>query len=389
MSGSDPAVIAGLAATLLAEMDERGAAVADIVRDRLAFYRESSSVSAEELRRSCIENLRFVLDALSRGVATDPSPAAATGVRRAEAAVPLAIVLAAYRVGFRAIWLQLIEEGQKQGVDPQALLEATTDAMAANELFTDAMTNAYNSALTARIVNQEAERSALVEAVLFGTLTDRRTLWAAADLLRLPLAGPYAVVAAELMAPGRLALPAVEEALAARGLPSAWRLMPDLQVGIVALGETSSASLVAVLGAAAQGRIGLSPTFDGLDTAAQALELARLAIPRRESVGVATFGDDPVGVLTAAAGPVMSRVAADVLAPLHALPESDREVLLETLRAWIDAGGSTTKAATALFCHPNTVRYRLRRVEELVDRRLDRPIDVTALVLALNAGRST
>lgn len=387
MSSSDP-VVAGLAATLLAEIDERGAAVAEVVRERLSFYRESSSVSADELRRSCIENVTFVLDSLARGVPADPAPAAHTGALRAEAAVPLAVVLAAYRVGFHAIWLQLLQEGQRQGVDPQILLAATTDVMATNEVFTDAMTNAYNSSLTARIVSQESERSALVEAVLFGTLTERRTLWAAADLLRLPLAGPYVVVAAELAAPGRLALPAVEEVLATRGLPSAWRLMPDLQVGIVALGETKPEALVEELSSSARGRIGLSPLFDGLDTAAHALELARLAIPRSAGVGVATFGEDPVGVLTAAAGPVMRRVSADVLAPINALPEADRDVLIETLRAWIEAGGSTTKTATALFCHPNTVRYRLRRVEELVDRRLERPNDVAALVLALNAGRS-
>ena len=36
--------------------------------------------------------------------------------------------------------------------------------------------------------------------------------------------------------------------------------------------------------------------------------------------------------------------------------------------AKLSAGGSATAAGQALFCHPNTVRYRLRRVEELTGR---------------------
>jgi hypothetical protein len=32
-------------------------------------------------------------------------------------------------------------------------------------------------------------------------------------------------------------------------------------------------------------------------------------------------------------------------------------VLLDTLETWLDTGGSSEAAATALFCHPNTVRH--------------------------------
>jgi DNA-binding PucR family transcriptional regulator len=39
--------------------------------------------------------------------------------------------------------------------------------------------------------------------------------------------------------------------------------------------------------------------------------------------------------------------------------------LLETLEAYFAAGGVLESAARALFVHPNTVRYRLRRVGEV------------------------
>jgi hypothetical protein len=39
--------------------------------------------------------------------------------------------------------------------------------------------------------------------------------------------------------------------------------------------------------------------------------------------------------------------------------------LVETLRAWLDAFGDVTAASTAMFVHPNTFRYRLRRLTEV------------------------
>jgi DNA-binding PucR family transcriptional regulator len=40
-----------------------------------------------------------------------------------------------------------------------------------------------------------------------------------------------------------------------------------------------------------------------------------------------------------------------------------------------------------LFCHPNTVRYRLRRVEELTGRSVDAPRAAAELAVALQALR--
>ena len=42
-----------------------------------------------------------------------------------------------------------------------------------------------------------------------------------------------------------------------------------------------------------------------------------------------------------------------------------RSFLVDTLRAWLDAFGDVTAAAAALYVHPNTFRYRLRRVAEV------------------------
>ncbi|NYJ04128.1 PucR family transcriptional regulator [Petropleomorpha daqingensis] len=47
--------------------------------------------------------------------------------------------------------------------------------------------------------------------------------------------------------------------------------------------------------------------------------------------------------------------------------------LVETLRAWLDAFGDVNAAAAGLFVHPNTFRYRLRRLAEVGGLDLDDP----------------
>ncbi|WP_240771461.1 helix-turn-helix domain-containing protein [Nocardioides sp. GY 10113] len=53
------------------------------------------------------------------------------------------------------------------------------------------------------------------------------------------------------------------------------------------------------------------------------------------------------------------------LALLLEYDERNDSGLVETLDAWLDALGDVRAAATALFIHPNTLRYRLRRLEEV------------------------
>jgi DNA-binding PucR family transcriptional regulator len=64
------------------------------------------------------------------------------------------------------------------------------------------------------------------------------------------------------------------------------------------------------------------------------------------------------------------------------IAENERKVLFETFRVWVDSAGSMRTAGEALFCHPNTVRYRLHRIEQCTGRSLTRPRDVAELCLA-------
>jgi hypothetical protein len=61
--------------------------------------------------------------------------------------------------------------------------------------------------------------------------------------------------------------------------------------------------------------------------------------------------------------------------------------LLETLDAFFTAGGVLESAARNLYVHPNTVRYRLRRIAEVTGFAPATPRDAFTLRVALTIGR--
>jgi PucR C-terminal helix-turn-helix domain/GGDEF-like domain len=73
----------------------------------------------------------------------------------------------------------------------------------------------------------------------------------------------------------------------------------------------------------------------------------------------------------------------DVHAPLAAAGP----VVLDTVEAFLASGGSVEATARALFVHPNTVRYRLKRATEVAGRSPFDPRDAYVLRLALTLGR--
>jgi DNA-binding PucR family transcriptional regulator len=97
-------------------------------------------------------------------------------------------------------------------------------------------------------------------------------------------------------------------------------------------------------------------------------------------------------------------VPADELLPERALtgdPEAERQLveqvlrplteaggaLEQTLDAYFEAGGALASCARQLFVHPNTVRYRLRRIADLTGRAAGNPRDALVLRVGLAVGR--
>lgn len=94
--------------------------------------------------------------------------------------------------------------------------------------------------------------------------------------------------------------------------------------------------------------------------------------------------DDLLPERTLAGDPdAVRQLVEDVATPLVAAGGG----LVETVEAYLDAGGVLEACARALFVHPNTVRYRLRRVAEVTGQRAGEPRDAMVLRMALAAAR--
>jgi DNA-binding PucR family transcriptional regulator len=61
--------------------------------------------------------------------------------------------------------------------------------------------------------------------------------------------------------------------------------------------------------------------------------------------------------------------------------------LMETLDAYLDSGGAIEACARKLFVHPNTVRYRLKRIADFTGRDPTLPRDAYVLRVASTVGR--
>ena len=388
----DPHIVE-LGKLMLGRAPKLGEAMADLLCREIDAYSDGTVVTKDEVRESCVANVTFIFDSLAGDGDADVSPAEKTGTKRALAGVPLPAVMTAYRIGFRFMWEQTLAAARAATIPTDSILDATARVFIAQDTFTQAMSTAYRQQLTAQILEREEERSALVEALLSRRITDSHSLWEAADLLRLPTSGPYVVVAAELPAIGKLGLPTIENKLSVRDMRSAWRLLPDLQVGIVHLrhpvpSETLG-TLVEVLRQAATARVGISPPFHELAETSDGLRFARLAVtgrPLGDSL-VTVFDDTPLAVAAVSAPEAMAKIRSSVLGPVDGLPAEERMVLLDTFQAWLQAGGSANDTAAKIYCHPNTVRHRLHRIEELTGRSLSRPTDLAELCLAFEVER--
>jgi hypothetical protein len=109
--------------------------------------------------------------------------------------------------------------------------------------------------------------------------------------------------------------------------------------------------------------------------------------PTDSTSSVAVFDGSILATAAVSAPEVMVQAAGAALDGFGHLPDKDREVLFETFRVWLDNDASVRGAAEVLICHPNTVRHRLRRIEERTGRSLSRPKDVAELCLAFEVHR--
>ncbi|MBC3191913.1 helix-turn-helix domain-containing protein [Pseudonocardia sp. C8] len=361
-------------------------------RERIDLYRTGEVVPVDDLHHSVAVNLTYIVGGLvDPATAQDLAAPFETGRRRARQGAPLPEVLQCYRIACAMLWDLLVDRA-RQDARPDmldALVDTAGRLWQLNDEHALHVTEAYRAVAAEIAASQQRQRSALVGALLNGDLIADPGPWEAGRQLGLALDAKLAVVAAETRGLAEEGLPGIEARLAELGIVSAWQLSSTLQAGIVSLRDDQRPDVLDLLGRVAGARTGVSPLYRSLGDTPRALHLAKAALAGIEPghAAVRTFSSSPLAALVAHDPDEGQRLADEVFGAVLALPRDDRTALLDTLCAILDNDGSCDRAAQILHCHPNTVRYRLRRIRELTGRTLTDPIALAELATAAEAVR--
>src|SRR6185295_8173125 len=131
-----------------------------------------------------------------------------------------------------------------------------------------------------RLLLAEASgRSDLIDALLAGRAFDEWSLRDLAGQLRLPINGPFVVIAAQIPSAGDEPLPEIESKLRSLDIFSARRRLPDLQVGIVHVESDQKLDrVIGLMSRMTTVRVGVSAAFKDLRDTPQALHVARVMV---------------------------------------------------------------------------------------------------------------
>ena len=388
-------VVRELGARLLDDLDHLTDQLVERINRHEALYAEAEPVSTEDLRSSVRTNLERSMQALSGQLpagADWSDRACETGRLRARQGMPLETVLRAYRLGGSVIWDGLVEEARRdpETFNPDRLLDAAAPIWQLIDGHSTMMSEAYRREESHLRSRDLRRRQALLEALVEGRGIDPAFARQAERTLGIPAEGHLlCVVALSDETTGSEPLRTPYETLISRGIASVWLARPAAEVGLVDLASTNAGQVIAALEPRAQGRVGVAPVLQSFGEVGRAYRLAELAartLPE-EAEAVVTLEDRLPEALVANCLEVAPHLLRQTAEPLLGIPEAERETLLATIEAVLEHDGSPSRAAKTLYCHRNTVTYRLQRVAELTGRPVASPRDKLLWTLGLAALR--
>ena len=322
-------MVARLAAELIDELGPLTDQLVTMLRQADESY---LAVDIEDLRRSVRGNLASFVGDLASQRSPSTSSSRDTARRRAEQGVPLGSLLHAYRLGFHVIWGALADRALRKGPEwLDGLVRGSATVWAWVDTSSEAVNAEYRDALVESARKDEQQRMLLLDALFEGRLGEWKMLGGSLPAIGLPERGPYLAVSAETAGAGTENLPGVGQFLRRRGVPSAWRLRADEQVGLVAISHDRNALIIRdLLAEVATGRVGISPEYDDALDTGRGLGIA--AVARRclppGSTGVASIDDDSVAALVAGAPEISVRLVHGLLGRVVALAPEERDILL-------------------------------------------------------------
>ncbi|WP_327587728.1 helix-turn-helix domain-containing protein [Nonomuraea sp. NBC_00507] len=309
----------------------------------------------------------------------DPEPFRAIGRGEAAEGRNLEPLQTAMRLGARVGWRWLTELADPLGLSPQSLYDLGEAIFVYLDQLADAAAEGFEEARTHAAGEMERRRNRLLDL-----------------LLSHPPASPEAI--ADLAKAAGWRLPRTVACVALDVRPGGCRmplLPPDVLAGLerpvpcLLVPDPSGPGQAQMLEQALRGRWGaigpavpMAAAATSLRWAREALELSRRGVLPR---GLLRCEDHMATLVVFKDEELVSALADVRLAPLAHLRPAQQDRLAETLLAWLRHGRGAGEVAARLHVHPQTVRYRLRQLEELYGDQLADPDIRFELEIALRA----
>ena len=288
----------------------------------------------------------------------------------------------AYRVGARVAWRRLAEAARRAGLDSGVISTLAESIFAYIEELSADSVEGYSQELSEREGERQRRRRELIALLLRDPPPAQAELDAAAEAARWKPPRTAAALACREADLGRLARRLPPDALAAeiRG------------VGCVVIGDPDGPGRARQVEEAAD-RIpaALGPAGE-VSELMGSWALARAALRALEAGAIDAAGplraEELLPELLLHENPALvERLAARRLAPFEPLTPKARRRMEETALAYVQRQGNAAAMAGALDIHPQTARYRIARLRELLGADLDDPDARFELELALRARR--
>ncbi|MBS1861437.1 MAG: helix-turn-helix domain-containing protein [Actinobacteria bacterium] len=389
-------------ATKLAEALENRSS--EIVGRLVATYRQNPGYQAldadtyeADLLPVATANERLLCRRL-RGLPHNPADVrivSESAVRRFAQGVPESEVMRAYRLWSMAIWTELTEIAQRlDAVDTEELVALAAVVLEHNEFAGGLAADAYEAEQHGIWIDSTRLPQETAAAIFAGTATEDTLRRVAAD--HLPGKDPIALLLVAARGGGGIV---AEKNHAVRAVVADWRrtcgagsmVLADgpavLAFGRVAEAidwtpEVAEPELLSVAMAISADHPDLASAVATYGELTEVLRLADMLPPRMRPF---TWQDTLFGSIVNSAPPAVKTRLAVAADDLFEYEQRNSTPLLHTFGAYLESELSVSTTAEALFCHPNTVRYRLSRIQLLtgLDPRRDRDRSILSLALAL------
>jgi PucR family transcriptional regulator, purine catabolism regulatory protein len=190
------------------------------------------------------------------------------------------------------------------------------------------------------------------------------------------------------------AAPAVERILARRGTPALVAVRAGLVCAVVDAADLDTVALAREVRSELRTRFGDVPASASRAAPTHALRLtfhearcALEAVRLRNGDGPDVASHEDLGafqlLLSVQDEDALSSYCRSVLGPIEAGEGNYGDELVRSLDVFIENNGHWEKAASELYCHRHTLRYRIRRIEQLTGRDFSNARDRIEFWLAL------